>query len=421
VQVLVAVRREFWLLIREGCSAGEAAVRVGMSEQTGQRWFRDAGGMSPVRVVVPVPAAPQGRRLTMDERELIARGVTLQMTLRAIGRMIGRSHTTVKRESDRNRNRKRPVRYRSRGQLKGPRIGRPGEVRYSPDAARRRAERQARRPKTAKLAANDRLREQVQTRLIDKLSPEQIEHRLKVDFPDEEEMRVSHETIYVSLYVQGRGALRRELTQCLRTGRALRKPRRHAARERAARAESRIPGMVLISERPDIADRIVPGHWEGDLITGAENKSAIGTLVERTTGFAILLHLPHDHGALAIQDAMIHKMAQLPKILLRTLTWDQGIEMRNHAQIADATGLDIYFCDPHSPWQRGTNENTNGLLRQYFPKGTDLSGYHPDYLDYVAAQLNNRPRKRHHWRTPAERLDQLLSEPFTPPTGALTA
>jgi len=261
----------------------------------------------------------------------------------------------------------------------------------------------------------------VQTRLIDKLSPEQIEHRLKVDFPDEEEMRVSHETIYVSLYVQGRGALRRELTQCLRTGRALRKPRRHAARERAARAESRIPGMVLISERPDIADRIVPGHWEGDLITGAENKSAIGTLVERTTGFAILLHLPHDHGALAIQDAMIHKMAQLPKILLRTLTWDQGIEMRNHAQIADATGLDIYFCDPHSPWQRGTNENTNGLLRQYFPKGTDLSGYHPDYLDYVAAQLNNRPRKRHHWRTAAERLDQLLSEPFTPPTGALTA
>ena len=185
--------------------------------------------------------------------------------------------------------------------------------------------------------SNVRLRDEVQTRLIDKLSPEQIEHRLKVDFPDDLEMRVTHETIYVSLYVQGKGSLRRDLAACLRTGRALRKPRRHAARERAARAENRIPGRVLISQRPDIADRVVPGHWEGDLITGTENKSAIRTLVERTTGFVILLHLPHDHGALAVQEVMIHKMAQLPKILLRTLTWDQGIEMRNHAQIAAAT------------------------------------------------------------------------------------
>jgi IS30 family transposase len=420
VYVPVAVRREFWRLIRQGWYAHEAGVLAGVSEATGQRWFGQAGGMSPVCAVKAVPVGSKGCRLTMEERESIAVGVVLGMSLRAIGRMIGRPHTTVKRELDRNCTARRRVRYRSRAQLTGPRIGRPGEVRYSPDRARNRAELCARRPKIAKLAANQRLRDEVQARLEDKLSPEQIANRLKIDFPDDRQMRVSHETIYVSLYVQGRGALRRDLTQCLRTGRALRKPRPHT--RRAARNTSRIPGMVLISERPaEVEDRAVPGHWEGDLITGAENKSAIGTLVERSTGFVILLHLPHDHGALAVQEAMIHKMAQLPKILLRTLTWDQGIEMRNHAQIADATGLDIYFCDPHSPWQRGTNENTNGLLRQYFPKGTDLSGYHPDYLDYVAAQLNNRPRKRHHWRTPAERLDQLLSNPNNPPTGALTA
>jgi IS30 family transposase len=277
----------------------------------------------------------------------------------------------------------------------------------------------ARRPKTAKLAANKRLRDVVQARLKLKDSPEQIAGRLVLDFPDDPEMRVSHETIYQSLYVQGRGALKRELTACLRTGRAIRKPRRRADERRA---QTRITGLVSISERPaDVADRAVPGDWEGDLICGTENKSAIGTLVERTTGFVILLHLPHDHGALAVQEAMIHKMSQLPDILLRTLTWDRGIEMANHAQIAAATGLDIYFCDPHSPWQRGTNENTNGLLRQYFPKSTDLSGYHPDYLDYVATQLNNRPRKRHGYRTPAEKLDQLLSNP-TDTTGiALTS
>jgi transposase, IS30 family len=421
VYVPVAVHREFWVLIREGWSSGEAAARVGVADRTGRQWFGDAGGMSPVCLVPPVAAAPKGRRLTIHDRHRIAVGVELKLSIRAIGRMIGRTHTTVQRELDRNRTVRHPVGYRSRARdRRGRRIGH-GTARYDPELAHNRAELRARRPKTAKLAADDRLRVEVQDRLIDKLSPEQIEHRLQVDFPDELQMRVSHEAIYQALYVQGRGALRRELVACLRTGRALREPRRHAARQRAARGETRIPGKLMISQRPDIADRAVPGHWEGDLITGAENKSAIGTLVERTTGFVILLHLPDDHGALAVQEAMIHKMAQLPEILLRTLTWDQGIEMRNHAQIAAATGLDIYFCDPHSPWQRGTNENTNGLLRQYFPKGTDLSGYQPDYLDYVAAQLNNRPRKRHNWLSPAEVLDQLLSEPFTPPTGALTA
>ena len=210
---------------------------------------------------------------------------------------------------------------------------------------------------------------------------------------------------------------RRELHQCLRTGRALRKPQRRADVRR-----TRIRDMVNISQRPaEVEDRAVPGHWEGDLILGARGQSAIGTLVERATRFVMLLHLPNDHGALAVQDAIVTKMAQLPAILRRTLTWDQGIEMANHATIAKATDLDIYFCDPHSPWQRGSNENTNGLLRQYFAKGTDLSVFPADYLDYVAAQLNNRPRKTLGWKKPAEVLDELLSDPTKPITVATTA
>ena len=275
----------------------------------------------------------------------------------------------------------------------------------------------ARRPKPRKLALNERLRDEVQTRLEDKYSPEQIARRLLLDFPDEAEMRVSHETVYQSIYVQGRGSLRRELHQCLRTGRALRKPQR-----RADERHGRIRDMVNISQRPpEVADRAVPGHWEGDLILGAGNTSAIGTLVERATRFVMLLHLPQDHGALAVQEAIVTKMAALPAILRKTLTWDQGQEMANHAAIAAATELDIYFCDPHSPWQRGSNENTNGLLRQYFAKGTDLSIFPADYLDYVAAQLNTRPRKTLAWKKPTEALDELLSNPSKPPTVAFTA
>ena len=296
----------------------------------------------------------------------------------------------------------------------GQRAGAAGPVpirpNYSPSIAQQRFEARLARPKPTKLATDPRLHAEVESRLKQNHSPEQISHRLVTDFPDDPEMRVSHETIYRSLYVQGRGELKRELTRHLRTGRAVRKPRR-----RPDRRLTRIPDMVNIRQRPAEADdRAVPGHWEGDLITGMENKSAIGTLVERACGFVLLLHLPDDHGAVAVQQAMIAAMSGLPDTLRRTLTWDQGIEMANHAQIAAATELDIYFCDPHSPWQRGSNENTNGLLRQYFPKGTDLSIWGPGFLDHVAAELNNRPRKRLGWKTPAEALDKLLSNPTDP-------
>jgi transposase, IS30 family len=218
-------------------------------------------------------------------------------------------------------------------------------------------------------------------------------------------MWVSHETIYQSIYVQGRGALRRELASCLRTGRALRKPRRKEGERRG-----RIKDMVMISERPaEAADRAVPGHWEGDLIIGSRN-SAIGTLVERSTRFVLLLHLPHGHGAAAVAAAMTEAMATMPAALRRSLTWDQGSEMAGHAQITVATDLVIYFCDPHSPWQRGSNENTNGLLRQYFPKGTNLAVHSREHLDAVAAQLNARPRKTLGWKTPAQALDEVLAQ-----------
>ena len=266
------------------------------------------------------------------------------------------------------------------------------------------AQHRARRPKTAKLAGNAELRELVAARLKQKWSPEQVSRWLRRQFPDRPEMQVCHETIYQSLYVQGRGALRRELASCLRTGRALRKPRRGDGERRG-----KIPGMVMISERPaEVADRAVPGHWEGDLILGAGNKSAIGTLVERSTRFVLLLHLPDGHGAEAVAAQMTQVMATLPAQLRRSLTWDQGSEMSNHVQVAAATDLDVYFCDPHSPWQRGSNENTNGLLRQYFPKGTDLSRQSTDDLAAVAAALNGRPRKTLGWKTPAEALDEFL-------------
>ena len=250
----------------------------------------------------------------------------------------------------------------------------------------------------------------MQTRLEANNSPQQIAGRLKNDFPDEPEMWVSTETIYQSLYVQARGGLKRELTRHLRTGRARRKPRRVEGERRG-----RIPGMVSISERPaDVEDRAVPGHWEGDLILGSTaSASAVGTLVERASGFVMLLHLPDGHGALAVQHALVAKMATLDHQLRLSLTWDQGREMANHQTITTATGLDIYFCDPHSPWQRGSNENTNGLLRQYLPKGSDLSRHGPGILDNIAAELNARPRKRHQYHTPAEVLHHLLSETTT--------
>jgi IS30 family transposase len=273
--------------------------------------------------------------------------------------------------------------------------------------AQARAEQRARRPKPSRIATNPLLRAYVQQQLLEGWSPEQIAARLVQEFPDDEFMRISHEAIYQALFVQGRGALRRELTACLRTGRALRRPRRRAD----GRGTRRIPDMLLISERPAEADdRAVPGHWEGDLILGANGTSAIGTLVERSTRFVMLLHLPDDHRAETVRDAIVGKIATLPEALRRSLTWDQGSELARHTDITVAADLPVYFCDPHSPWQRGTNENTNGLLRQYFPKGTNLSTHPAEHLDAVAAQLNGRPRKTLGFKTPAEVLAQLFSD-----------
>lgn len=397
-----SVRRGFWLLIRAGVPPTLAGVAVGVSRSSGTRWFVQAGGMPSLSLV---PALP-GRHLSLADREAILAGLSAGWCYAAIGRQIGRSTSTVIGELEVNRlDARRPAavplgrRVRTRGPL-------PRELNYSPVVAQRRFEQRLARRRSSKLADNPRLHAEVTARLNSKHSPEQISLRLRTDFPDDPEMWVSHETIYRSLYVQGKGELKRELTRCLRTGRAVRKPRRDGQRQ------PRIPNMVNISQRPaEVADRALPGHWEGDLILGKNGRSAIGTLVERKTRFTTLLHLPGDHTAITIRDAMITAMSQIPRQLRKTLTWDQGPEMAEHLKIADALDLDIYFCDPASPWQRGSNENTNGLLRQYFPKGTDLSGYHPDYLAFVAAELNARPRKTLGWKTPAEAFGELLSNP----------
>jgi IS30 family transposase len=408
------VGRRFWDHIRLGMSAGEAGVAVGVSMGTGERWFADAGG---VRPKFPDESAPRKRpRLTLEERNEIQDGLARGESIQEMAHRLGRAPSTIMREIDRNG--LCGGRYRARHRFGAKwHGGHDPKPKYRAATAQAHAAERARRPKPGKLAKNERLHNEVQKRLEDQHSPEQIARRLPMDFPEDAEMRVSHETIYQSLYVQGKGNLRRELHTCLRTGRALRKPRRRADARRG-----RIPEMVNISERPpQVADRAIPGHWEGDLILGAEHQSAIGTLVERMTRFTMLLHLPDDHRASAVQEAIVAKMAALPSILRKTLTWDQGSEMANHIAIADAAELDIYFCDPHSPWQRGTNENTNGLLRQYFAKGTDLSVFPADYLDYIATKLNTRPRKTLGWKTPAEALDELLSDPSKPPAVAFTA
>jgi IS30 family transposase len=366
----------FWEAVRAGLAVREAAAAAGV-ERTAEVWFRRAGG-----VKGNGPGLVSGRYLSVAEREEIALGLAAGWSQRQIAARLGRPPSTVSREIRRN----------------GTRRG------YRAVAAQAQAEFRAARPKTAKLAGNDRLRGQVQARLEQRWSPEQISVMLRRQFPDDLEMRVSHETIYQSIYVQGRGALRRELAACLRTGRALRRPRRATGERRG-----KIPGMVMISDRPaEAADRAVPGHWEGDLIMGRASRSAIGTLVERSTRFVLLLHLPRGHDAPAVAAAMTEAMGSLPAALRRSLTWDQGSEMALHRQISLATDLDIYFCDPHSPWQRGSNENTNGLLRQYFPKSSDLSAHSREHLDAVAAQLNSRPRKTLGWKTPAQALQDVL-------------
>jgi IS30 family transposase len=412
--------RQFWGHIGNGCLAAEAGVAVGVSERSGLRWFADAGGVKP-RLLEPKTSGSRPR-LTFEDRIEIEVGVRTNESLQSMGKRLGRPASTIKREIDangvRNRYDGRKSGYRRKDAFGARQSGNTARVRYRALVAQSRADESARRPKQAKLARNDRLRHEVQTRLDDFHSPGQIAVRLRRDFPDDAEMWVSHEAIYQAIYVQGRGHLRRDIHRCLRTGRALRRPRSSPGERRG-----RIPDMINISQRPpEVADRAVPGHWEGDLILGStESGSAIGTVVERSTRFALLLYLPDNHRAEAVQDAIVAKMAQLPAMLRRTLTWDQGKEMANHIAIAKATELDIYFCDPHSPWQRGTNENTNGLLRQWFAKGTDLSVFPADYLDYVAAKLNNRPRQTLDWKTPAEALDELLFNPTKPPTVASIA
>jgi IS30 family transposase len=372
----------FWEAVRAGLSSAEAGRAAGVSRVTAWRWMDQAGG-----VIRFGPRPERGRYLSLTEREDIAVGRAAGLSMTAIAAQLGRPCSAVSRELRRN-------------------TGRGGQYRAS--FAQRRADARARRPKPAKLAVNPVLRCEVQRRLDMKWSPEQIAATLAAEFPGQDEMHVSHETIYQALYVQGRGALRRELAVCLRTGRAVRRPRRQAQARRAR--PGRFPGMVNISARPaEAGDRAVPGHWEGDLIIGKNSGSAIGTLVERSSRFVMLLHLPAAHDAAAVRDEMITAITGLPAALRRSMTWDQGSEMADHAQISLATGLDIYFCDPHSPWQRGSNENTNGLLRQYFPKGTSLAGHTRAHLQAVAAELNDRPRKTLGWRSPAQALDQLLS------------
>jgi IS30 family transposase len=351
----------------------------------------------------------------LAEREEIAVGWERGLNKAEIAKLIGRHPSTVGRELARNQTRGRlpPFSCTERGRARPQHQ----QLRYRASTAQAKAEQRARRPKPGKLATRPELRTEVQDRLIKRWSPEQITRTLGQDFADRPEMQVSHETIYQALYVQGRGELRRDLVKCLRTGRALRHSRCIPGEQRGHR---QIPAEIMISARPaEVSDRAVPGHWEGDLIIGKHSNSAIGTLVERQTRFVMLLHLPGDHGAEALRDAMLAKITELPAHLWRTLTWDQGIEMARHSEITLATGLDIYFCDPHSPWQRGSNENTNGLLRQYFPKGTDLSVHTAQHLDAVARELNGRPRKTLGWDNPAQALTRLLSPPPTK-TGVAT-
>ena len=421
-------RQRFWAAIARGVSSEDAGVEAGVSPAVGVRWFREGGGMPSV-TLGPV----SGRYLSFTEREEIALLRAGGAGVREIARQLDRSPSTISRELRRNA------------------ATRSGGFAYRATTAQWHADLRARRPKPAKLAVNDALRGYVQDRLAGIVqrpdgsavdgpqvrwkgrrhgrradrrwarswSPEQISNRLRLDFPDDASMRVSHEAIYQSLYVQGRGALRRELSACLRTGRALRVPR-----ARARRGKSFVTDEVMISQRPaEVADRAVPGHWEGDLILGLDS-SAIGTLVERSSRFTMLLYLPPldgrdgprvkngpaltGHGAEAVRDAIAEAITTLPEQLRRSLTWDQGAEMAQHAQLRIDTGLPVYFCDPRSPWQRGSNENTNGLLRQYFPKGTDLARHSADDLAAVASTLNTRPRKTLGWRTPAEVLSEYL-------------
>jgi IS30 family transposase len=379
-----AVKDAIWPLRAEGVSEAEIARRLGMAKRTVSKYLQREGGIRPRSRRRPE------RCLTVAEREEISRGIARGESDRAIGRALGRSHTTVSREINR--------------------CG--GRGRYRAHAAERAAWRRARRPRATKLELCRELREVVIERLGQDHSPQQISGWLRLQYPDNDGMQVSHETIYRALYLQARGSLARELTRHLRTGRQKRYARTHSNR---GQGPGRIPGMVMISERPpEISDRAVPGHWEGDLLMGTRD-SAIATLVERQTRYCQLVALPEGTNAEPVCEALKASITTLPVQLRRSLTWDQGKEMAEHQHFSVETGVEVYFCDPRSPWQRGSNENTNGLLRQYFPKGKTLAGVTQTELDEVARKLNDRPRQTLGFRTPAEKLAELID---TLPTGA---
>jgi IS30 family transposase len=400
-------RAEYERLRAAGVRRREAAAQVGIHPRTAQDWDRGIRQIGHSRlyadgrridyttgvITIVAPAEPalaaveaelHPRFLAVAERELIADMRREGRSLRAIGRALGRPASTIKREID----------------------ARSVNGTYRPHQAQRAWAKSRSRPKESKLAQEGPLRDFVADRLQERWSPEQICNALPIEFPNDEGMRVSPETIYQAVYVQARGGLRREVALALRTGRTRRKPHRSPDQ----RTRRFVDEMVMISERPaEVEDRAVPGHWEGDLIVGPRSESAIVTLVERSTRYVMLGHLPGGHTAEEVRDVLVPLIQTLPEHLRGSLTWDQGCEMAAHKQFTVATGVPVYFCDPHSPWQRGSNENTNGLLRQYFPKGTDLSVHSPEDLEHVAQQLNGRPRKTLGWRTPAERLRDLLT------------
>ena len=425
------IERLFWKQIATGVTSEKAAGAIGVSSAVGTRWFRHRGGM-PLFMSNNV----SGRYLSFAEREEIGLLLAQGFGVRAIARRLERSPSTISREVTRN--------AATRG----------GRLEYRASVAQWKVELVAKRPKPAKLVTNGRLRRYVQEHLeghvhsaagsaitgphqtpfngrnkphrgdrkwVNGWSPEQIANRLLIDFPDDKSMRISHEAIYQALYIQGRGALKRELVHCLRTGRALRVPRARAQ----AKAWAHVSEEVMISNRPaEVEDRAVPGHWEGDLIIGL-NRSAIGTLVERSTRFTMLVHLPREegygiiprtkngpalagYGAVTMANALKNTVTDLPAELWQSLTWDRGKELSDHVRFTVESGVQVFFADPRSPWQRGTNENTNGLLRQYFPKGTDLSRWSAQEIQAVAFTLNTRPRKTLGWKTPAEALNEHI-------------
>jgi IS30 family transposase len=373
-----AQQDRIWELRAVGFSEPQIARRVGLTRSQVNHYLTGCGGIRPRR-----PRRRAARCLSLAEREEISRGIAAKESARRIGRRLGRSHTTILREI--------------------ARCG--GRRRYRAHSADQEAWRRARRPKQGKLKRCPELRRVVVCRLREDHSPQQIAGWLRRRYPDNEAMRISHEAIYRSLYVQSRGTLRRELTGHLRSGRKKRLPR---SQSRRGHGHGKIRDLVLISERPpEAADRAVPGHWEGDLLMGTKT-NAIATLVERTSRYCQLVALPDGFAAERVAAALARSIKTLPSQLRRSLTWDQGLEMACHRRFTVESGVEVYFCDPRSPWQRGSNENTNGLLRQYFPKGKSLAGVSEDELDRVAAKLNGRPRQTLGWMTPAEKLEELI-------------